>query len=89
MLFRSELPTRTYPTRGWNAVSVNFMIGRPYWVRDGKGHIEQVGMAEFSYFFIFKPRQQIGASIELHYVSNEDIKRWEGQMNSIEKHGLR
>lgn len=84
-----ELPTRSYPTRGWNAVSVNFMIGRPYWVRDGHGHIEQVSMAEYSYFFIFKPHQQIGASIELHYVSDEDIQRWQSQMQNIEKHGLR
>ena len=73
-----ENPPIRRPQPGWHAVSVNFVMGRPHWTRDGRGDTRAVYPSEdFSYFQFFEPKQHIGASIDLYHLTSEDVRRWE------------
>ena len=72
-----ENPPTRQPDEGWHAVSVNFVMGRPHWTRDGHGGIRAVYPGEdFSYFRFFEPKHRIGASIDVYYLTDEDVRRW-------------
>ena len=59
-----ENPPINAPRPGWHAVSVNFVMGRPHWTRDGRGGIRTVYPGEdFRYFQAYSPKHRIGASI--------------------------
>lgn len=74
---RYENPPTRQPRAGWHAVSVNFVMGRPHWTRDGHGGIRAVYPGEdFSYFQFFEPKHRIGASIDVYHLSEDDIRRW-------------
>ncbi len=73
---RYENPPTKQPRPGWHAVSVNFVMGRPHWTRDGHGGIRAVYPGEdFSYFRFFEPKYRIGASIDLYHLSDADLRR--------------
>ena len=73
-----ENPPTRRPHLGWHAVSVNFVMGRPHWTRDGRGGTRAVYPTDdFSYFQFFEPMQHIGASIDLYHLTSEDVRRWE------------
>lgn len=72
-----ENPPTRQPRAGWHAVSVNFVMGRPHWTRDGHGGTRAVYPGEdFSYFQFFEPKHRIGASIDVYHISEDDIRRW-------------
>ncbi|TXT20514.1 MAG: hypothetical protein FD138_4209 [Planctomycetota bacterium] len=74
---RYENPPTRQPRPGWHAVSVNFVMGRPHWTRDGRGGTRSVYPGEdFSYFQFFEPKYRIGASIDMYHLTNEDVRRW-------------
>lgn len=74
---RYENPPTRQPRAGWHAVSVNFVMGRPHWTRDGRGGIRAVYPTEdFSYFQFLKPTHRIGASIDVYHLSDDDVRRW-------------
>ena len=73
---RYENPPTRRPRAGWHAVSVNFVMGRPHWTRDGHGGTRAVYPGDdFSYFRVFEPKHRIGASIDLYHLSDEDVRR--------------
>lgn len=75
--FRYENPPTKQPRPGWHAVSVNFVMGRPHWTRDGHGGIRAAYPGEdFSYFRFFEPKHRIGASIDMYHLSEDDVRRW-------------
>lgn len=74
---RYERPPTNTPRPGWHVASVNFVMGRPHWTRDGHGGIRAVYPGEdFSYFQFFEPKYRIGASIDVYHLTEEDIRRW-------------
>lgn len=74
---RYENPPTRQPRPGWHAVSVNFVMGRPHWTRDGHGGIRAVYPGEdFSYFQLFEPKHRVGASIDLYHLTDADVRRW-------------
>ena len=73
---RYQNPPTKQPRPGWHAVSVNFVMGRPHWTRDGRGGIRAVYPGEdFSYFRFFEPKYRIGASIDLYHLTDADLRR--------------
>ena len=72
-----ENPPINAPRPGWHAVSVNFVMGRPHWTRDGRGGIRAVYPGEdFRYFQAYSPKHRIGASIDLYHLTVSDVRRW-------------
>lgn len=72
-----ENPPTKQPRPGWHAVSVNFVMGRPHWTRDGHGGIRSVYPGEdFSYFRFFEPTHRIGASIDVYHLTEADVRHW-------------
>lgn len=73
---RYENPPTKQPRAGWHAVSVNFVMGRPHWTRDGHGGNRAVYPGDdFSYFRFFEPKYRIGASIDLYHLTDADLRR--------------
>lgn len=76
--WKYENPPTKQPRPGWHAVSVNFVMGRPHWTRDGHGGIRAVYPGDdFSYFQFFEPTHRIGASIDLYHLTELDVRRWQ------------
>ena len=74
---RYELPPVNTPRPGWYAVSVNFVMGRPYWTRDGHGSkLDLYPTNDVSYFHSFEPKYHIGAAIDVYHLTDEDVRRW-------------
>ena len=71
-----RLPTSKVPTKGWHAVSVNFVMGRPHVVREHSGTMRRIGPNEFGYFREFDPVTHIGESIDVFFISEVDVKNW-------------
>ena len=69
-------PPSGAPQPGWHAVSVNFVMGRPHGIRDGRGGMRQVNIGEFAYFGAFEPKHRLGASLELFHLTEDDVRRW-------------
>ncbi len=80
-----QVPTR-YPAPGWYAVSVNFVQGRPHVIRDANGDRTAVGIEEFGYFRFFKPVAQIGYSIYLYQLSEQDVARYNFEASQLRQH---
>ena len=79
---RYENPPTRQPHPGWHAVSVNFVMGRPHWTRDGRGGTRAVYPGDdFSYFQFFRPEHRIGASIDMYHVTNDDVRQWQAAMS--------
>jgi hypothetical protein len=73
-----EPPPTKQPRPGWHAVSVNFVMGRPHWTRDGRGGIQAIYPGnDFSYFQFFEPTRRIGASIDVYHLTDADVQRWQ------------
>lgn len=73
----TENPPTRQPQPGWHAVSVNFVMGLPGGTRNGHGGIRSVYPGEdFSYFQFFTPKYRIGASIDVYYLTDADVRRW-------------
>jgi hypothetical protein len=70
-----EPPSRPKP--GLYAVSVNFVMGRPHVILDGKGGSRAVNIHEFSYFQFFEPVTRLGHSIDVYRLSEKDVTEWE------------
>jgi hypothetical protein len=71
-----ETPTSFYPTPGWNAISVNFVMGRPHSMRLQDGEVRAVNIDEFGYFRFFEPTAKLGESIDVYHLSAGDVARW-------------
>ncbi len=69
-------PPSGAPQPGWHAISVNFVMGRPHGIRDGRGGMRQVNIGEFSYFGAFEPKYRFGASLEMYHITEDDVRRW-------------
>ena len=84
---RYRLPAFHHPEPGWHAVSVNFVQGRPHFVRDETGQFRLVGLDEFGYFRFFdEKKQSIGYSIDVYHLSEFDIRQWEAAMKRKFRH---
>lgn len=70
-----EPPSRPQP--GVYAISVNFVMGRPHVILDGKGGARAVNIHEFSYFQFFEPAARLGHSIDVYRLSESDVAEWE------------
>ncbi|WP_197453770.1 ArnT family glycosyltransferase [Caulifigura coniformis] len=70
-----EPPSRPQP--GVYAISVNFVMGRPHVILDGKGGSRAVNIHEFSYFQFFEPVARLGHSIDVYRLSESDVAEWE------------
>ena len=74
---RYKNPPTRQPRPGWHAVSVNFVMGRPHWTRDGHGGTRAVYPTDdFSYFRFFEPKHRVGASIDVYHLTEGDVRRW-------------
>ncbi|HUY32584.1 MAG TPA: glycosyltransferase family 39 protein [Pirellulales bacterium] len=60
---------------GWYAVSVNFLYGYPYFVRDEKGAREWVTCAYYSYFRRFRPAAMAGYGIYIYHLHEDAIRQ--------------
>jgi len=65
------------PQPGVYAISVNFVMGRPHVILDGKGGSRAVNIHEFSYFRFFEPLARLGHSIDIYRLSESDVAEWE------------
>ncbi|MEX2285668.1 MAG: glycosyltransferase family 39 protein [Planctomycetaceae bacterium] len=63
------------PKPGWHAVSVNFVQGRPHWLREPDGTIRPVDFDEFGYFRAFEPVARIGYSIWVYHIPEYSDRR--------------
>jgi hypothetical protein len=70
-----EPPSRPQP--GVYAISVNFVMGRPHVILDGKGGARAVNIHEFSYFQFFEPAARLGHSIDVYKLTESDVAEWE------------
>jgi hypothetical protein len=64
------------PQPGRYAISVNFLKGRPHWVRTPTGDIRAVNIFEFAFFSVFTPVARIGESIDVFEISEKDLVEW-------------
>lgn len=67
------VPPPSYATPGWYAVSVNFVQGRPHWLRRADGSRQPVDADEFAYLRDFRPVTTIGRSIDIYHLTEEGI----------------
>ncbi|HVJ66993.1 MAG TPA: glycosyltransferase family 39 protein [Caulifigura sp.] len=65
------------PVPGVYAISVNFVMGRPHVILDGKGNARAVNIGEFSYFQFFEPVARLGHSIDVYRLTEKDVADWE------------
>lgn len=88
-----QLPPRRRPQPGRYAISVNFLVGRPFVIRaptatgtapvptrehpDQSNDLEIIGQDEFGYFRFFTPTAQIGRSLFVFELTRDDVARFE------------
>jgi hypothetical protein len=70
-------PPQFSPQPGWHAVSVNFVQGRPHTLRRLDGRFDPRGLDAYGYFRFFTPRFRVGNSIDVFYLSREDVARFQ------------
>lgn len=56
------------PQRGWYAISVNFVMGRPHQIREADGGYRLVNVNEFAWFRQYKPVATLGGSIDIYHI---------------------
>jgi hypothetical protein len=62
------------PQPGWNAVSVNYVMGLPFsHIRDGRGNRVRLGRPLFVEYQKFEPVARAGYSIDLYFLTVEDL----------------
>ena len=71
LLSQGPPPPRLVP--GLYLVSVNFLMGRPWVVRDGSGKMRPVNFEEFGGFRQLTPVEHVGYSIDLYRVTEADL----------------
>lgn len=76
-----RVPPPRSPQPGWYAVSVNFVKGRPHWLRKPDGEIRPVDFQEFGYFQFLTPVDRVGTSIDIYNVTEADVERWRRAVN--------
>jgi hypothetical protein len=69
----ARVPTGLEP--GWYAISVNFLYGYPYLIRDEKGGGEWATRAYYSYFRRFPPTARAGYGIYIYHLDDHAIKQ--------------
>jgi hypothetical protein len=80
-----RIPPSRHPEPGRYAVSVNFLKGRPHWVRTPEGEIRPVDIGEFAYFSVLdvEPVAHIGYSIDVYEITERDVARWQAAMRGL------
>jgi len=77
-----ELPRGPEP--GWNAVSVNYVMGLPFsHIRDGRGNRVRLERPLFIGYQRFEPVARAGYSIDLYYLTAEDIASAAGRTSKM------
>jgi len=56
------------PSPGWFAVSVNLVVGLPFWTTDANGESRPTQEDEFGYFRMFEPVAKAGYSIFIYHI---------------------
>ena len=71
-----DLPPDFRAQPGHYAISASILQGRPYSIRKHDGSRHNLGADALGYFRFFKPKADLGYSINLYELSPEDISRW-------------
>ena len=75
------------PQPGWNAVSVNYVMGLPFsHIRDGRGNRVRLERPLFVGYQKFEPVARAGYSIDLYYLTAEDISSAAGRTSNTIAH---
>lgn len=67
------------PRPGWYAVSVNFVVGHPFWNYRSDGSRGWFGRAYFTYFRRLQPVARAGYSIYIYHVTESDVRRLQAE----------
>ncbi len=59
------------PRPGWHAVSVNLVVGLPFWTTDENGESRPTKEDEFGYFRLFDPVAKAGYSIFIYHITQD------------------
>jgi hypothetical protein len=65
----------TGPQPGWYAVSVNFVVGHPFWEYRADGQRGWFDEPCFTYFQELQPAARMGYSLHIYHLAAEDIRR--------------
>jgi hypothetical protein len=76
---RYTTPPGGQPAPGWYAVSVNFVMGRPYTIPAPDGGTRAVNLYEYAYFGAFPPVARLGYSIDVYHLTASDVREWQRQ----------
>jgi hypothetical protein len=68
----------TGPQPGWYAVSLNFVVGHPFWDYRADGDRGWFGEPYFTYFRELRPAATMGYSIYVYHLTEEDVRRLRG-----------
>lgn len=60
---------------GWYAISVNFVVGLPFWVNHADGSREWLDGAPYRRFHDLEPVDRAGRSILIYHVTEDDARR--------------
>ncbi len=71
------LPSEFRPAPGTYAISTSLLHGRPYSIRNQDGSRHNLGADALGYFRFFKPKAELGYSINIYELSPEDVMRWQ------------
>ena len=71
-----HIPPLYNPEPGWYAVSVNFVMGRPYVVRGEDGESLTAAPYALSYFRKFKEQARVGSSIYVYHLTEADVEHF-------------
>jgi hypothetical protein len=75
------------PQLGWNAISVNYVMGLPFsHIRDGRGNRVRLGRPLFVDYQRFEPVARAGYSIDLYYLTAEDLSSAAGSTSKTIAH---
>lgn len=81
-----ELPMGAAMRPGTYVVSENFLRGRPYVLRDGRGGVRKVVPFEFVFFQLFSPTESIGYTTKVFQMSADDVARWNRARIDVRQH---
>lgn len=70
---------------GWYAISLNFVQGRPHTLREPDGTIRSVGLDALGSFRFFTPRARVGASINVYYLTIDDLRRYAAAVHHAQR----
>jgi hypothetical protein len=70
------------PKPGWYAVSVNFLVGHPFWDYSASGNRGWFSQPYFTYFRQLQPAARNGYSLYVYHLTEEDVWRLRAQLTS-------